>query len=110
MTSFLDKLTKHFDDTGLKSVEVPEIGETLYFRLPTFAEASAIARGVKGDDHIELMVRTIIKKALNEKGEPLFSDTPETKVALQSRVDSHILQRIVVAMGEAPEVDEVKND
>jgi hypothetical protein len=55
------------------------------------------------------MVRTIIKKALNEKGEPLFPDTPETKVALQSRVDSHILQRIVVAMGEAPEVDEVKN-
>jgi hypothetical protein len=32
MTSFLDKLTKHFDDAGLKSVEVPEIGETLYFR------------------------------------------------------------------------------
>lgn len=110
MVTFLDALVAHYDGSGLKSVDVPEVGQTVYFQPPTFAEGVAIARGVREGDNIELMVRTIVRKALDKDGNRLFDDSVETKAALQKKVDARILQRIVVAMGESPSVDEAKND
>lgn len=109
MSDILTAAKAHFAETSLKPIKVPEWGKTVYFAPPTFAEAARIKKGVSNADDTELMVRTVVHKCLDKGGKRVFGDDPETLVALQTQVDARVLQRILVAMGDTPEVGEVKN-
>lgn len=78
--------SKLFDYVGQqkkKSIEIPEIGETIYFGPITVAEMDMIRTmssvNIPGEpmprmNNAAFMIWTIIKKAENEAGEKIFAD------------------------------------
>lgn len=95
--SAIDNAKKHYDSIETKIIEVPEWGDSdgnplkIYCRPITLLEMKKFMASAK-DDEVEMLVYVLIYKALNEKGENLY--TIENKHDLLNKVDSGILVRV----------------
>lgn len=78
----------------LQKIDVPEWGATIYYRAMTMKQKMAI---YEGDPAVpEIAVRTVLYRALNEEGQPLFR--PADRVELVNHVDPQIIERVALAM------------
>lgn len=110
MSEILSRITAHFESLGVRTIEVPEWGLTIHASPVTVAERQRIYAGSKGDNDYETLVRILLEKARNEKGEKLF--TLADKAVLLQKADSAVVIRVaaeIMSGGEPPKVDELKN-
>lgn len=111
MSEAISKITSHFEALGTRVIEVPEWGLTIYSTPVTVAERNRIYSKGGGDNDFELLVRILIEKARNEKGEKLF--TIADKAVLIQKADSSVLIRVATEImsgpQNAPGFDELKN-
>ncbi len=89
MSDLLKKLTSGRDT--LRSVEVPELGITMWYRPVSLAEMKMIY-GDAGIFTTESPARIVCRLALDSKGVRLFED--EHELALRNSGDAHILNRV----------------
>lgn len=105
--SILDRAKAHFDNQGIKRIEVPEWGEdgkpAVIMAEPfTLADRKTLAKFADGDD-MEFLVRLVIMKALDEDGNKIFdlSDKP----VLMNKVDPAVLLRVANEISATPTVE-----
>ena len=84
----------------LLNIEAPEWGENgeplkIYFRPFTLADGAKINKHAKGNEH-EIMAYTLIFKALDTDGKPLFNLSD--KHTLMNSVDGGTIAEIVYKM------------
>lgn len=89
MSALLKKLTSGRET--LRSVEVPELGVTFFYRPVSLAEMKMIY-GDAGILTPESAARVVCRLALDSKGGRLFQD--EDELALRMSGDGHILNRV----------------
>ena len=108
--SILDRAKAHFDEHGIKRIEVPEwLDENgkptvLYSKPVTMNDRKAMRSAANGDE-TEFMVRLVILKCELDDGTKAFdlSDKP----TLMKQVDPNIIQRIANKIAEVPTVDDM---
>lgn len=91
MSDLLKKLTSGRDT--LRSIEVPELEQTFWYRPMSLAEMTMIL-GASGRFTTESPARIVCRLALDSKGQRLFQD--EDELALRMSGDALILNRIAV--------------
>lgn len=101
MSKLIDKATAHFQDTlsrGLKGpVRVDEWDQDVYYKAATtMAQESKIIELTQAGKTTEALVLTLIQRACDENGDPLFSFAD--KAALMNRVDPKVILKVVTAM------------
>lgn len=96
MNSVIERALKHYEDLGRQQIDVPEWGVTIYWTPLTLEEANKLARGAEARGKPGTAADLIIMKAVDEKGEKLF--TIEHKQKLEQKVDRNVLLRISNAM------------
>ena len=100
--SMIDKATAHFEEVlaqGLMGpIEVPEWDAKIYYKPSTtmFEEAKIIELTQAGKT-TEALVTTLIMRARDEDGKPVFSGADKQK--LMRSVDPKVILRIVTSMG-----------
>lgn len=101
MSALLKKLTSGRET--LRSVDVPELGETFFYRPVSLAEMKMIY-GDAGVFTTESPARIVCRLALDSKGARLFED--EHELALRNSGDAHILNRIAARiLGERSTIE-----
>lgn len=106
----IDKATSHFEDIlagGLKGpIRVDEWDADIYWKpTTTMAEEAKIIELSQAGKTTEALVMTLIMKARDEDGNPVF--TGADKLKLMRGVDPKIILRIVTAMGaDDDEIDQ----
>lgn len=89
----------------LTFIDVAEFGDDgepvrIYAKKPTIADLSAITRDSrteKGhDDPFEQALRTVVRLAMDEKGDPLF--TIEHLQVLRKNVDADVIEHLAARM------------
>lgn len=110
--SLIDRVTRHFDDLGLKSVAVPEWGEegvplTIYWKPLTAQEVRVLNEQQPGGG-IRLLVAVLILKALDAEGQQVFDakDVPN----LMGHADVHVITRIANAIQAGPSAAETEKN
>jgi hypothetical protein len=96
----LEKAKSHFyvkRDT-LKEIPVPEWETTLYVRPLTLAESQKIQQSVKEDNVVDALITTLIVRARNPEGQPVFKLAQKPEI-LHS-VDPDVVCRIVTEMNK----------
>lgn len=93
----IDRAKDHFNSLHVKRIEVPEWGDDkgpfiVYSKPFTLRDQGKLQVVSKSSNESEMLADLLIMKALDEKGDPLF--TIEDKVALRTNVDASILARI----------------
>ncbi len=103
--NILEKATAHFDAIGTKSIKVPEWDTTIYAAPFTLNDKKTLFKFSNGDDS-EFMVRTLIMKAKDKNGKPVFSieDIP----TLSSHVDANVLERVVSEIVKVDSIQEAE--
>lgn len=110
MSDILQKMAAVHEGRSLHPVAVPEYGFTLYFTPLTVAERARVRKGVAADDDEELWVNTLIHKARDKDGNPVFSDDGKTRKQLY-QMDMQVLKRILEeAQPDQGSGADVKND
>jgi hypothetical protein len=94
--SAIDNAVAHYKSISTKIIEVPEWGDgeqplKIYCEPITLFDMKKFMRLAK-DDEVEMLVYVLIYKALDEKGEKLY--TIEHKNKLMNQVDSSVLVRV----------------
>ena len=100
--SLIDKATAHFEDVlaqGLKGpIEVPEWDAKIYYKpSTTMAEEAKIIELSQQGKQTEALVQTLIMRARDENGDPVF--TGADKLKLMRSVDPKIILKIVTQFG-----------
>ena len=94
--SVLNNAKEHFKERlagGLQKVTVPEWKSDVYFRPSyPFAVEQDIIRLQSEGKTVEALVETLIKKALDPEGRPMFSKFD--KVSLMNEVDPNVIIRV----------------
>lgn len=93
----IDRAKDHFNSLQVKRIEVPEWGDkkgpfVIYSKPFTLRDQGKLQLATKNSNESEMLAELLIMKALDEKGDPLF--TIEDKVALKTQADANILARI----------------
>lgn len=93
----IDRAKDHFNSLHVKRIEVPEWGDekgpfVIYSKPFTLRDQGKLQVASKNSNESEMLADLLIMKALDEKGDALF--TIEDKVALRTNVDASILARI----------------
>lgn len=107
--SVIDKATAHFEEVlgqGLKGpIDVPEWGTKVYYKASTtMFEESKIIELTQANKTTEALVTTLIMRARDEEGKPLFTGADKHK--LMRGVDPKVILKIVTEMGsDADDVD-----
>lgn len=100
--SVIDKATKHFDEVlsqGLMGpIDVPEWETKVFYKASTtMFEESKIIELTQANKTTEALVQTLIMRARDEDGKPLFTGADKQK--LMRNVDPKVILRIVTEMG-----------
>ena len=91
----IDRVTAHFSKIGTRKIVVPEWeGLEIHYTPITVGERKAIY--ARGEDAESIMVNTIIEKAKDADGKPLF--VLEDSARLFQKADATIIQRIASEM------------
>ncbi|MDH5528324.1 MAG: hypothetical protein OEY97_13620 [Nitrospirota bacterium] len=101
MSEILEKAKGHFKErlaAGLGSIEVPEWGTTIHFRPLNLRERDRIHR-FAAKDSLEALVETLIVRALDGDGKPLFKSVHRTE--FMREVDPEIIGRVCEEMNRA---------
>lgn len=109
--SVLDTAKAHFSAQEMRCIEVPEWGEEnaplLIFSKPfTLAEKQRLYKNAK-DSELEVLVYTLILKALDSEGNKLFS--LEDKHVLMHKVDPDVLTRVATDIHQTSSVEDLGN-
>jgi len=101
MSKLIDKATAHFTDVlaqGLKGpIRVDEWDADIYYKgTSTMAQETKVIELTQAGKTTEALVITLIQKACDENGEPLF--TSADRAALMNRVDPKLILEIVTRM------------
>lgn len=99
----MEKITAHFRNKiagSQKSIDVPEWDLTIYYKTTNTLEAEGrlVELAQKGKT-IEALVETLITKAMDENGKPLFNKMD--KITFMHEVDPSVLIRVVGEMNSA---------
>jgi hypothetical protein len=103
MSKLIDKATAHFEDVlsqGLRGpILVPEWDAEIYYKpSTTMAEQSKIIELTQQNKATEALVTTLIMRARDVEGAPLFTGADKPK--LMRAVDPKIIMRIVTSMND----------
>lgn len=106
MSKLIDKATAHFEDVlsqGLKGpISVPEWDAEIYYKpATTMAEQTKIIELTQAGKATEALVTTLIMRARDADGNPLFTGADKPK--LMRAVDPKIIMKIVTSMGDDDE-------
>lgn len=109
----IDRARAHYTAHGTQNIEVPEWGEKdkpliVYWTPITLAERQKIMARMRENQTYDAMSYAIILKALDAKGEPLF--TLDDKHALMHSVDGAVVDRLVSAIMASPTVEEMEKN
>lgn len=107
----IDAALAHMQDLGTKHIDVPEwkiAGAPLrvYWTPMTLKEREALFRG--GDLKLTGYADVLIRKAMDEQGNPLF--TLEDAPKLRGFVESGVIQRIAYAILAAPTIEDAEKN
>lgn len=96
MSNLLEKLKAQFAARRgeLLSVDVPEIGEKIYYRAMTLKQKLAIFDGDPPFE--ERAMRMWIHRALDQDGEPLFTSANRTEFL--HHIDPRVIERVAIEM------------
>lgn len=100
--SVIDKATAHFEEVlaqGLRGpIDVPEWDTKVYYKpSTTMYEESKIIELTQANKTTEALVTTLIMRARDKDGEPLFTGADKQK--LMRAVDPKVILSIVTQMG-----------
>lgn len=105
----VERAIAHYKDLGSQRLEVPEWGEAgkplvVTWTPLTIRERRAIFRPGKPQDDEQLAVDTLIQKARDEAGKPLF--TLDDRDQLLHSADARVIARIAMAILRGPNADD----
>ena len=103
MADILEKAKQHFLEKisdEMKTVSVPEWGATIYYKPLSLKQQDRIYKYIR-DGSLEAMAETLIVRALDGDGNPLFKSVNKTE--LMNMVDPKVINRIVVSMADDEE-------
>lgn len=103
MTKLIDKVETHFESVlanGLQGpVEVPEWDEKIWWRpSSTMAEESRVIELSQAGKTTEALVVTLIQKAMDKDGKPLFALSDKLK--LMRVADPKVILRVITEMND----------
>jgi hypothetical protein len=101
--SILDTAISHFETLETKVIEVPEWDAMIYTTPFTLAEKKKLLRSAK-EDEMEFLVRVLIMKALDAKGNNVFDLS--NKPTLMNKVSPDVLIRVVNEISASPSVED----
>ena len=104
-SEFLEKAKAQYDDFGLKSIEVDDIG-TIYYKPMTLSERKVIQQIAKVTS--ELPAATVVVKALDENGERMFNNV--NKADLIRGVNAELLDDVASQLIEVKSVEDRVKD
>jgi len=98
--SVIDRVKEHFENQGVKKIEVPEWGEEgkpliIYSKPFTMAEKRNLFKGARNDD-LSVLVDVLHLKALDQDGNKLFKI--DDKKVLLNKCDPDVLSRVASEM------------
>lgn len=103
MSNVLENAKSHFKSRlsgELKKITVPEWKQDIYFKgTYPFAVESKIIELQQSGKTVEALVESVILKALDPEGKPLF--TKFDKLALLNEVDPAVLVKVASALNSA---------
>ena len=93
----IDRAKDHFNSLQVKRIEVPEWGDekgpfVIYSKPFTLRDQGKLQMATKNSNESEMLAELLVMKALDEKGDSLF--TIEDKMSLKTQVDASVLARI----------------
>lgn len=108
----IDRVTSHFKSLQVSRIEVPEWGDegkpfVIFVEPFTLRDQGKLQMATRNSNESEMLAELIVMKALDEKGEPLF--TIEDKVTLKTRADANVLARVAAKIMSPPVQDIEKN-
>jgi hypothetical protein len=103
----IDRAKSHFNSLEIKKIKVPEWDMDIYARPLNLFETKKLMK-YANDDSIEMLAYVVMLKALDEKGDNLF--TLEDKKALLNDVDKDVLARVANEIMNQQNQDEVKKN
>jgi len=98
--SVIDRVKEHFDNQGLKKIEVAEWGEEgkpliIYSKPFTLAEKRNLFKGARNDD-LAVLVDAIVLKAIDDQGNKIFK--LDDKKTLLNNADPDIVATVATQM------------
>jgi len=98
--SVIDRVKDHFENQGVKTIEVAEWGEegkplVIYCNPFTLAEKRNLFKGARTDD-LAVLVDAIVLKAKDEEGNKLFK--LDDKKVLMNNADPEVIARVSTEM------------
>lgn len=109
MSDILARMQAVHEGRAFKAVKVPEYGMTLHFKPLTLGERSTIRKGVNPSDDEALWVNTLILKACDKDGKPVFEDDGPTRKVLY-QMDMNVLRRVLEEAEDDSDKGSAKND
>jgi hypothetical protein len=103
----IERAKAHFNSLDIKKIHVPEWDLDIYAKPLNLFETKKLMR-YANDDSIEMLAYVIMLKALDEKGEQLF--TLEDKKDLINSVDKDVLARVANEIMNQQEPEVVKKN
>jgi hypothetical protein len=85
----------------MRSIHIDEWGGEIFFKPANLEQKNAIYKFIAEND-LSSIAETVVRRALNEDGERLFTNTD--KKFFMTKVDPDTLSRIALAINEEPEV------
>ncbi len=105
--SVLDNAKKHFSDRALgklKKIKVKEWKTDIYYKpVNNFAVESRIIELSQKNQLTEALIETLILKALDADGKPLFGRLD--KIAFMNEIDPAVITRVVTQINTADIID-----
>jgi hypothetical protein len=103
MNKVLENIKGHYKEKlggGLLSISVPEWKADIYYKpVYSFAIESKIIQQQQQGNTVEALVESIISKALDPDGKPMFNKFD--KVTLMNEADPTVLIRVASALNNA---------
>lgn len=111
MATVLENAKKHFLEkvqSEPRLIRVPEWDADIYVKPLTLKDQDRIYKFVR-EGSLESLAETLIVRAKNKDGSPIFSSVNKTE--LMNMVDPDVMQRVVVQMAdELSDVEEIEGN
>jgi hypothetical protein len=100
MSNVIDRVKAHYDQQGVKKIQVAEWGEegkplTIYCTPFTLGEKRNLFKGAKNDD-LGVLVDAIVLKAKDGEGNKIFK--LDDKQTLLNNADANVIARVATEM------------
>ena len=108
--SVIDRVKDHFENQGVKKVEVAEWGEEgkpliIYSTPMSMAEKRNLFKGARTDD-LAVLVDAIVLKAKDEEGNKLFK--LDDKKVLMNNADPEVIARVAGDILNTTPLDDIE--